>query len=449
MHKKIKKNKLQILYNVDILANWESKFAGRSGIFFVVLNVLKELLKDKRVEVTLLCSLLHYKSIKKFKNTHISDDVKIIVTDVPKFVAENFPYNNKIITAVAGVEKKDKIQYTNMFKHILKKLLFYFVFYPVKKIIYYMNIPNLIFQIKDFDVYFSSCYRIPNWAKFNKNMKKYTILYDAIPELFSEYSCEKIKTGGWYKELVKSFSKQYYYFSISENTKRDFFRLHGDRLDFEKIHVTHLACDDSFKPADAEKINTIKQKYNIPTDKKYIFSLCTLEPRKNLVRAVKTFIDFIRKNNIDDLVFVLGGGHWEDFIGIISNSISELDNFQEKIIKIGYVDDEDLAPLYSGAEWFVYTSMYEGFGLPPLEAMSCGCPVITSNNSSLPEVVGDAGIMINYDSDAEHINAYEEYYYNQSLREQNKINGFNRAKNFTWDKCVNSMIELILQNRND
>ena len=68
-----------------------------------------------------------------------------------------------------------------------------------------------------------------------------------------------------------------------------------------------------------------------------------------------------------------------------------------------YIDDEDLAPLYSGAEWFVFTSQYEGFGLPPLEAMACGCPVIASNNSSLPEVVGDAGIMIDWDSDEQHI----------------------------------------------
>ena len=85
------------------------------------------------------------------------------------------------------------------------------------------------------------------------------------------------------------------------------------------------------------------------------------------------------------------------------------------IIKF-YTDDEDMEVLYSNAEWFVYTSQYEGFGMPPLETMACGTAVITSNNSSLPEVVGDAGIMIDWDSDEQHIKAYEKYYFDLDFR---------------------------------
>ena len=99
--------------------------------------------------------------------------------------------------------------------------------------------------------------------------------------------------------------------------------------------------------------------------------------------------------------------------------------------------------LYSGAEWFTYTSMYEGFGLPPLEAMSCGCPVITSNNSSLPEVVGDAGIMIDYDSDEQHIQAYERYYFDKNLRNEYAQKGIERAKQFSWQKCTNKILDVI------
>ena len=103
-------------------------------------------------------------------------------------------------------------------------------------------------------------------------------------------------------------------------------------------------------------------------------------------------MQFVEKHQINDLVFVLGGGHYNEFIDKLNAMLGKIP--EGLVIKAGYIDDEDLAPLYSGAEWFVYTSQYEGFGLPPLEAMQCGCPVITSNNSSLPEVVGDAGIMI-------------------------------------------------------
>ena len=90
--------------------------------------------------------------------------------------------------------------------------------------------------------------------------------------------------------------------------------------------------------------------------------------------------------------------------------------------------------------------MYEGFGLPPLEAISCGCPVIVSNNSSLPEVVGEAGIMIDYDSDEQHIKAYESYYFNENLRKENSQKGLERAKLFSWEKCVDAMVDFIKAN---
>ena len=163
--------------------------------------------------------------------------------------------------------------------------------------------------------------------------------------------------------------------------------------------------------------------------------------RQNLIRAVKCFAAFIRKNNIDDLVFVLGGAHWDRFISILESEIENLNELKDKILKIGYVDDADQAALYSGALFFVYTSQYEGFGLPPLEAMSCGTPVITSNNSSLPEVVGGAAIMIDYDDDAAHIKAYEDYYFNEELRKENSKKGLEQARKFSWEKCADIMVE--------
>ena len=117
--------------------------------------------------------------------------------------------------------------------------------------------------------------------------------------------------------------------------------------------------------------------------------------------------------------------------------------------KAGYIDDEDLAPLYSGAEWFVYTSQYEGFGLPPLEAMSCGCAVITSNNSSLPEVAGDAGIMIDWDNEEEHVQAYEKYYFNPEIRNEYAQKGLERAKQFSWQKCTDEMVKVMVKNENN
>ena len=114
--------------------------------------------------------------------------------------------------------------------------------------------------------------------------------------------------------------------------------------------------------------------------------------------------------------------------------------YDQYIIYAGYVNDEDLPTLYSNAEWFVFTSQYEGFGLPPLEAMQCGCPVITSNNSSLPEVVGDAGLMIDWDSDEQHVEAYEKYYFDKALREEKRRKGLERAETFSWKKTSDEIV---------
>ena len=267
-------------------------------------------------------------------------------------------------------------------------------------------------------VFFSPFFAPP---KEYLHLAKFLVIHDVIPLIFDEY---RNNPGNyWFLELARKLDESYTCFAISSYTKTDFLK-HLPHLKPENIIVTPLACDERFKPANADEIARARKKYNIPENKKYIFSLCTLEPRKNLIRAVKCFANFISKNNIDDLVFVLGGAHWDAFIEKLENEIGSLDeNIKSKILKIGYVDDSDQAALYSGALFFVYTSQYEGFGLPPLEAMSCGTPVITSNNSSLPEVVGQAAIMIDYDDDEAHIKAYESYYYNENLRQENSKKG--------------------------
>ena len=117
--------------------------------------------------------------------------------------------------------------------------------------------------------------------------------------------------------------------------------------------------------------------------------------------------------------------------------------FKNKILKIGYVADEDLAALYSGAEMFVYPSIYEGFGMPVLEAMQCGCPVITSNVSSLPEVIGSAGIQINPENNSELIEAYEKMYFDKNFKEKCAQESLKQASKFSWEKCVNIITDEI------
>lgn len=288
----------------------------------------------------------------------------------------------------------------------------------------------------DIDSFYSPLYSVPIFIEDMKHIKKYITLHDAIYNIFPELFNEKYIL--WYKLLLKSINKEDYYFSVSENTKIDFIK-YAPQINPNNIFVVLLGIKDNLKPLTINK--EILKKYNI--NKRYIFSLCALNPRKNLIRIIRSFFKFLEKNNIDDMVFVLGGPDSEDFLEKFNSEISE---YKDKIIKIGYVADEDLPYLYSCAEWFVYTSQYEGFGLPPLEAMACGCPVIVSNNSSLPEVVGDAGILIDYASDEQHIEAYEKYYFNEEYRKEMVKKCLERSKLFSWDKCVNEMLKVMKNN---
>lgn len=294
-----------------------------------------------------------------------------------------------------------------------------------------------------FSAFFSPMFAIPQEIKNFSNIRKYLFLHDIIPYLYPDHFEQN--ANRWYYAMFNSINANDYYFMNSLNTQNDFIK-YNRHITKDNSTVAYLACDKQFK-SDKIHLQKVLKKYNLPTDKKYIFSLCTLEPRKNLIRAIKTFIEFIEKHKIDDMVFILGGGSWKTFMAQLENELNQFGTYKDKILKAGYVDNEDLPALYSGAEWFVYTSKYEGFGLPPLEAMSCGCPVITSNNSALPEVVGNAGITIDWDSDEQHIAAYEKYYFDAKFRNSMAAKGLENAENFSWAKTVDTIENTIIQHQ--
>jgi glycosyltransferase involved in cell wall biosynthesis len=294
-------------------------------------------------------------------------------------------------------------------------------------------------DFSNINAFFSPIFKVPDEVKKYPNVSCYTVIHDIIYLLFPEYFNDSHKQP-WVDDLISSINNMDYYFSNSDYTKKDFLK-YFKNMNPQHVDTMLLSTNFDYNPIkDSDLLRQVRQKYNIPSDKKYLFSLCSLEPRKNLIRAVKCFIEFIKKHNINDLVYVLGGGSWNGFIEKLETEVPEYKFYADKIIRAGYVADSDLSTLYSNAEFFVYTSQYEGFGMPPLEAMSCGCPVITSNNSSLPEVVGDAAIMIDWDSDEQHISAYEKYYFDNAFRVAMAQKGLRRSKRFSWKKAVDVIL---------
>lgn len=278
------------------------------------------------------------------------------------------------------------------------------------------------------DVFHSTFYPLSgDWP----GVPKVITIYDLITLKFPHYFTERHRR--YMQDVYDSLGEAEGLIAISESTKSDLCEYLG--ISPERVTVTPLAASDQFRPClDERKIAQVRAQYQVP-DGAYLLSLCTLEPRKNIDSAIRAYIALFREQSLGDLSLVLVGTRGWDFDRIF-DEIDGAGELRERIIVTGFVPDDHLAPLYSGALAFVYPSYYEGFGLPPLEAMQCGTPVITSNTSSLPEVVGDAGIMVDPDDTDALSQAILDLYRDSGLRQSLSKRGLARAERFSWSNCA-------------
>jgi glycosyltransferase involved in cell wall biosynthesis len=353
-----------------------------TGVENYVFNLIKELLnlslKKKDVDI----ELINYKKNRYFKN--ISE---IIIN--------------------------------NPFEKIFKTLWYPYAIYKLK-------------ENKEFDIIHNTRH-FPTVFKLKYSKYMITVL-DIMPIVIppNKYSIKKyIMYRTLLPRTLKSADK---IITISHHTKQDLTKYL--KVPEDKIKVIHLAANENYKPLNENEINTIKQKYNL--NYPFILYVGGLAPNKNVERLIKAYYK-LKKQDVKHKLIITGVKRWK--YKSIFETIDKL-NLQKDVIFAGYVPDEDLPALYNAADLFVYPSLYEGFGLPPLEAMACGTPVITSNASSLPEVVGDAGIMVNpYDVD-ELAKAMYEVLTNDGLREELSKKGLERAKLFSWKKCAEEHLKV-------
>jgi glycosyltransferase involved in cell wall biosynthesis len=224
--------------------------------------------------------------------------------------------------------------------------------------------------------------------------------------------------------------------SISEFTKQEYCEHTG--MSPERVFVTPLAAAPHFHPvSDLNSRAVACRRYGIP-DGDYFLGLGVLQPRKNLAHLIRCFFRVIEEQRLPDTYLVLAGAQGWMLDEIFAEAQGIKSGDRSRVILTGHVADEDLASLYSGAIAFVYPSLYEGFGLPPLEAMACGTPVITSNVTALPEVVGDAGLTVSpTDSDA-LCQAMLDLLRNQGYRQEFSRKGLERAAEFSWERCADA-----------
>jgi glycosyltransferase involved in cell wall biosynthesis len=220
----------------------------------------------------------------------------------------------------------------------------------------------------------------------------------------------------------------------SESTRRDLIELY--EVEPERITVTPYAADPIYQPMDRDEARqAVRKRLRVPVP--YLLSVGVLQPRKNLPRLVRAYNRIAR--GIPHRLVLVGKEGWAG--EALQQAISEAPPGREPIFT-GYVPDADLPALYAGADLFVYPSLYEGFGLPPLEAMACGTPVITSNTSSLPEVVGDAGVMVDPLDTEALADAIVSLLNDERRRNELAEAGPKRAAQFTWDRTARETVEV-------
>ncbi len=224
--------------------------------------------------------------------------------------------------------------------------------------------------------------------------------------------------------------------AVSECTKRDAVRHYG--IPEEKITVIYEGVSPRFRPADPETVRAVRAKYGLP--ERFILYVGTIEPRKNLTALLEAYAALLSRNTRYAARLVIVGKKGWLYEGFFRR-LREL-GLEERVHFTGYVPDEDLPALYSAATLFVFPSLYEGFGLPVLEAMACGTPVVCSGTSSLPEVAGDAALLVDPTDIPALAAAMERALTDEALRASLRARGLERARRFTWEEAARQTITI-------
>lgn len=259
------------------------------------------------------------------------------------------------------------------------------------------------------------------------------ISFEHYPECFSKKDLIVNK-----KLIRQAAEKARAIITVSNFSKSDIANTYG--INPDKIFVTHLGANDELynESQNPEEVTKVKKKYKIYNN--FILVVGNLQPRKNLTRLIEAF-KILKKNKTYNnyKLVIVGKKAWANN-GIINGV--DIKDIENDIILTGYVPDEELPYLYKGCDVFVYPSIFEGFGLPVLEAMKCGAAVAASNISSIPEVVGDGGLLFDPFNVADISNTISLILDNAMLKESLKIKGLKRSQHFSWINTAKETISV-------
>ena len=281
------------------------------------------------------------------------------------------------------------------------------------------------------DVFFST----DGFCCLGTNVKTVVMVHDLAYAHFPE------QVSFFVKKFYQRYQPQYlkkanHVLTVSNFVKNDI--VEKIKIPTSKIDVVHNGCNDFFQPLGEISQNKIQKEY--AKSQSYFFYVGAVHPRKNVHRLIEAFDHFKNKTDAPHQLLIAGRFAWQT--GEVKSAYDNAKH-QKEIHFLGFVSDEELPKLMASAFALVYPSMFEGFGLPLLEAMNCDVPVITSNVSSMPEVAGDAGILINPNNVAEIENAMLEIFQNKKIRSEMIEKGRMQREKFNWDKSARKVYQIL------
>lgn len=407
-------NKLKLIYDISVLGMGTRSPTARTGVFRTIENLFEGFLEHPEISLSLNTNPQHLDATLEYLQLHGL---------IPEKNYEKRTHNQKkrgLLQEIFRTRPKPGISINDRLR-------------------LYSN------ELVKTDIFHSPWLPVPKSYKESKKTRNFITIHDLIPVLFPDFFTEN--NVNQFRKNLSSINREIWVICNSESTRNDLLNYHKE-LDPGKVFVTYWAASSLFhRVSDETVLKRVRQKYCIP-ESPYILTLATIEPRKNIMAVLRAFREFIMQEKIRNLNLVLvgtKGWKYQEIIDYIESS----EELSSRVVFTGYIDDSDLAAVYSGAMAFVYPSFYEGFGLPPLEAMKCGVPVICSNTSSLPEVVGNAGLLTD-PNDIEGIaESIGTLFNNADMRKRLSVNSIERSQKFSWENCIHQTIQCYISSAKD
>ena len=413
---------MNVVFDLSSQALWHGSKSGMRGIYRVVDSLLPELSKQVN---NFICSSTENSALAGDYLNHKGFEIPFRKTLLHQTISRSAGVAN-------GIHEANMADYP-MNKRLTRKISRKATS-ETTKLLTHMASASSRFPLDGINIFHQPApFQIPEFirAHSRSNFARFMTIYDFIP--FSDGHPHP-REALYLQSVFDTLGADDFVICISEYVKNE--TCERLKLKPENIFVAPLAASPSlFYPNDSKAIiENIREQFHLG-DKPYFLSLCALDPRKNMKLLLEAFGELCAQRTDMEVNLVLAGNAPKEEIANLK-AYAKQSGIANRLLLPGFIPDQDLAALYSGALAFVFPSLAEGFGLPPLEAMQCGTPVICSNMTSLPEVVGHAGILFDPADIDSLCSAMEKLHDEPSTAERYSKTGIARAAEYSWERCA-------------